>query len=159
MSFVTQPIIQGLPAEFFIAFVTIAIGVFFENGRKDRAFLFSYVIGFVVMVVTTQFDALVLIALVPYSLIGILFALVNFKKSFGLFGSKVYGSLLFTMACLHTQPCQEQFNVLINAVTTREEAYFFLGFYYTILLIGWGIVAIVVWYLNRRIVKSLKKLR
>lgn len=154
----TEPLAVGLVAEFIVAIATIIFGIVFEKGRKDRFFVFAYLFGFVVMVITTNFDFSVFPLLLIYSGIGLFFAIMNWKRLFGLFGSKVYGSLLFTIACLHTAPVQEQLKIMLSVCTTTESQLFFLEFYYVLLCILWFIVALIVWGINRKIHKYVKRI-
>jgi hypothetical protein len=158
MSFISEPPVSGLIAEFVVAIATIILGMALEKGKKDRFFVIAYIYGFILMLITSSFDVLVLPFLLVYSTIGIIFAFINWKPAFGIFGSKIYGSLLFTIACFHTQPFQQQFNTIISAVVTQEEATVFFEFYYMLLFVGWVLTAVIVWVLNRKITKAINKL-
>jgi hypothetical protein len=160
MSFVTQPPIQGVLVEFASAGVLMVLGMVLENGKYDRASVFATVIGFFVLPFTTEFDWLVMPIPLFYCLFGFIVAIIpwnGLRKVYGLFGSKVYGSLMFSIAVFHIPQIRGVFEqVLLSPTLTQEVANQVLELYYAFVVIVWVFTAILVWVASRKLKKKLK---
>jgi hypothetical protein len=159
MSLVTQPAIEGVSAEFLSAILIILAGILLEshNANKtdrklQRVSVGLTALGLIVFMFTTKLDWLLVLPLFAYMGIGLLVALANVESLFWLFGSKTYGSLMFSMAIFHIPEFQNKVNeVLFHPQLTPEILNQFLWVYYIFLVIFWVITGIFVWIIARKI--------
>jgi hypothetical protein len=159
MSLVTQPTIEGVLAEFLSAGVIILAGIFLESRKSNqnesrklkRASVVLTVVGLVVFALTTQLDWLLILPLVVYSGLGLLIAIANVSWLFWLFGSKTYGSLMFSIAIFHIPGFQKKIYEIIFSLQMTEALNMFLVVYYCELVFVWIVIAVIVWVLAREI--------
>ena len=160
MSLITQPPIQGVIVEFLSAGIIILTGIFLESRRSNqhesyklkRASVVLTVAGLAIIALTTQVDWLLIIPLVVYSSLGLLIAVGNVHWLFWLFGSKTYGSLMFSIAIFHIPDFQKKiYEIIFNPLMTEALMTEFLKVYYAMLVFVWIVTAICVWVMARKI--------
>jgi hypothetical protein len=150
LSFLVQPAIQGVLAEFLSALVIIGIGIYLEYKGLDRASVVLNLGGLIVFAFTTQMDILVIPLLGLYFFFGMLIAIFKVKKLYGLFGSKVYGSLLLIVAVFQLPSIQNPiYEMLIVSQASQEAMNTVLIFFYGLLLFSWFMTCVFVWIFAR----------
>lgn len=154
--FIVQPPIEGILAEFIIAFLTIAVGIFLENSGSSRKSIIFAAVGLIVTAITTSLDILVLPILLVYFFVGVLVAFFKVELVYGLFGSKVYGSLILSMAITHIPSFHEYlYNSLI--MVSQASQLIILRDFYLLLLFMWLMLAITAWIIGKIIFKKKKR--
>jgi hypothetical protein len=135
MSLFIQPPIQGVLAEFVSALFIIGAGIYLEYKKQERASIVFNVIGLIVTAFTTTMDIMVVPFLAVYLLSGGLVAFFNVKFLFGVFGSKMYGSLLLAVAIIHLPDAQNQ---IIEWLATPQ-------LFYSTFIVLWLLIAFFAW--------------
>jgi hypothetical protein len=145
-----SPSINGVLAQLLGALLIIAVGVLFKE-RLNRKFVYVNIIGLVLFAVTSELNLLDLPLLIFYVFLGILVAYFEVDKLYGLFGSIVYGSLLFAITFFQLSTFQDFFNSLL---LDYKSANLFLEFYYGLIFVYWLLFTtfafIIEWLLRRR---------
>ena len=150
MSIIVEPPIQGLLAEFLIAISIITLGIILEHKKQNRASIFANIIGLGLLLVSSPIDLVVLPLLIGYLALGVLIALIEIKRVYGFFGSKVYGSLLFAVALFHIPSFQENIRALINS----ENSDVVIVLIYSVLILMWLIVATASFVISKIVLKK-----
>jgi hypothetical protein len=149
-----HPAIGTVLVELVSSSIVIAVGIYLEYKKLDRASVAFNVVGFLILAVTTQLDVLVMPVLAFYLGISVLIAVLKVEWLYGFFGSKTYGAFLLAIAIIHTPMVQPLYSSILS-IRSVEGAWDVLIRFYTWLTVTWIITAICVWIIAR-IVKPKK---